>query len=108
MGEGRAPARRCAHTSTPCSGAIGSKRLALDDARAIEALIGEVGADTSGFQAYASGEGRASFERTAAALREAGIFDVPAYVIEREIFFGRQHLPMVRWLLSGKAGEPPI
>jgi 2-hydroxychromene-2-carboxylate isomerase len=85
-----------------------AQKLALDDARAIEALIGEIGADTSGFQAYASREGRTSFERTAAALREAGIFDVPAYVVEREIFFGRQHLPMVRWLLTGKAGEPPI
>ncbi|HTK97286.1 MAG TPA: DsbA family protein [Pseudomonadales bacterium] len=89
-------------------GRFWQQRLALDDAGAIEALIGEFGVDTAGFQSYASGEGRASFERTAAALREAGIFDVPAYVVEREIFFGRAHLPMVRWLLTGKAGEPPI
>ena len=41
-------------------------------------------------------------------LRGAGIFDVPAYVVEGEIYFGRQHLPMVRWMLTGKRGEPPI
>ncbi len=31
-----------------------AQKLALDDARAIEALIGEIGVDTSGFQAYAT------------------------------------------------------
>jgi 2-hydroxychromene-2-carboxylate isomerase len=83
-------------------------RLALDDAGEIEALISELGVDASGFRTYVGGEGRASFDRTATALREAGVFDVPAYVVEREIYFGRQHLPMVRWLLTGKQGEAPI
>jgi 2-hydroxychromene-2-carboxylate isomerase len=84
------------------------EHLRLDDINAIEAVLREVGADASRFPQYAVTEGRASFETAAAGLRAAGIFDVPAYVVEGEIFFGRQHLPMLRWLLTGKRGEPPI
>ncbi len=84
------------------------ERLQLDDVGAIEAVLRDVGADASGFRQYAGAEGRASFDAAAAGLRGAGIFDVPAYVLEGETFFGRQHLPMVRWLLTGKRGEPPI
>ena len=80
----------------------------LDDANAVDALLQGIGIDTSPFRVHAQGEGRATYEAAVAGLRGAGIFDVPAYVIEGEIFFGRQHLPMVRWLLTGKRGEPPI
>ena len=84
------------------------ERLQLDDANAVDALLQEIGIDTSRFRVHVQGEGRATYEAAVAGLRGAGIFDVPAYVIEGEIFFGRQHLPMVRWLLTGKRGEPPI
>ena len=38
---------------------------------------------------------------------DAGIFGVPTYVVDREVFFGREHLPMVRWLLEGRQGPAP-
>jgi len=38
---------------------------------------------------------------------DAGVFGVPSYVIDGELFFGREHLPMVRWLLGGKRGTAP-
>jgi 2-hydroxychromene-2-carboxylate isomerase len=84
------------------------ERLQLDDANAISALLQEIGVDASRFKEHAQGEGLASYAAAVSGLRAAGIFDVPAYVIEGEIFFGRQHLPMVHWLLTGKRGEPPI
>lgn len=84
------------------------ERLQLDDANAIDALLQEIGVDTRRFREHAQGEGRTNYDTLVVGLRGAGIFDVPAYVVEREIFFGRQHLPMVRWLLTGKRGEPPI
>ncbi len=84
------------------------ERLALDDANGIATLLQEIGVDASRFKEHARGEGRASYEAAVAGLRGAGIFDVPAYVIKGDIYFGRQHLPMVRWLLTGKRGEPPI
>lgn len=41
-------------------------------------------------------------------LTEAGVFSVPMYVVEGQTFLGRQHLPMIRWLLTGEQGQPPI
>src|SRR5262249_19140101 len=38
---------------------------------------------------------------------EAGIFGVPTYVVGGEILFGREHLPRIRWILSGRSGPPP-
>ena len=50
-------------------------------------------------------EGR--LRRLQAQLHGAGIFGVPTYVIDGEVFFGREHLPAVRWLLGGRQGPVP-
>ena len=81
--------------------------LNLEDADAIERVLDEAGARTAGFQDYATGEGRAlhdSIQRNAFA---AGIFGVPTFVIDGEVFFGREHLPRIRWMLTGRTGAPP-
>ena len=41
------------------------------------------------------------------AVFAAGIFGVPGYVVAGEYFWGREHLPMVRWLLLGRQGPAP-
>jgi 2-hydroxychromene-2-carboxylate isomerase len=41
-------------------------------------------------------------------LQERGLFQVPAYLVEEEVFYGRQHLPMIRWILAGRSGPIPI
>jgi len=83
-------------------------RLDVEDARAIAAVLGEAGVSTGGWDAFASGEGRDEYERLGRALREGGVFDVPAYIVDGDVFFGRQHLPMIEWLLTGRRGEPPL
>lgn len=80
----------------------------IEDAAAIAGVVEEVGADVEGIGEYLRGEGRQSLERLQESLHGAGVQNVPAYVVDGEIFYGRQHLPMVRWLLSGKQGQPPI
>ncbi len=82
--------------------------LEIESASALHDMLRELGAPTSGFERFAGREGRATLERVQAELREAGVFDVPAYRVEGDVFHGRQHLPMIRWLLSGRAGEPPL
>lgn len=85
-----------------------SEQLNIEDHAAIGALLGDIGADRDGWDAYLSGPGRAALALTSARLREAGVFDVPGYIVDNEIFFGRQHLPMIRWILGGRLGEAPI
>lgn len=41
-------------------------------------------------------------------LIERGIFSTPMYVVADQVFMGRQHLPMIRWILTGRLGVPPL
>jgi 2-hydroxychromene-2-carboxylate isomerase len=87
--------------------------LDIEDAVGVTRLMGDAGVDLSGWDDYCTVSGDARLQQLRAELRAAGIFNVPALVVSDdaespEIFYGRAHLPMVRWLLSGKAGPPPI
>jgi 2-hydroxychromene-2-carboxylate isomerase len=82
--------------------------LDLASAAAIGALIRDVGGDTRGWIDYAGAAGHAALEQTQQRLGEAGVFDVPAYLLGDEVFLGRQHLPMLQWILTGRRGEPPL
>ena len=37
---------------------------------------------------------------------DTGVFGVPTYLVEDEMWFGREHLPRVQWLLCGRSGQP--
>src|SRR5579872_4252458 len=83
------------------------RELDIEDIAVIERVLGEAGARTAGFREYALGEGRALHETIQTAAFDAGIFGVPTYIIDGEKFFGREHLPRVRWMLTGRVGAPP-
>ncbi len=83
------------------------RELDIEDASVIESVLAESGADLSGFAAYRSADGRARHAAMQLQIFDAGIFGVPSFIIDGELFFGREHLPRVRWLLSGKRGAAP-
>ncbi len=83
------------------------RELNLEDAEVIARVLDEAGARTAGFQEYASGEGRALHDLIQREAFDAGIFGVPTFVIGGEKFFGREHLPRIRWMLTGRSGAPP-
>ena len=60
-----------------------------------------------GFRAFADGPGRALHDATNEAAFDAGVFGVPTYLVGDEMWFGREHLPRVEWLLGGAAGPAP-
>jgi 2-hydroxychromene-2-carboxylate isomerase len=74
--------------------------LDLEDERSIRALLTEIGAPVSGFEAFAEGDGRTDLARIQSELRARGVFEVPTYLLNDDIFLGRQHLPLVRSRLS--------
>src|SRR5271163_4379929 len=74
--------------------------LNLEDERAIAALLAETGASVSGFEAFVKNEGRAELARIQSELREAGVFEVPSYNMNGEVYLGRQHLPLIRSMLA--------
>ena len=83
------------------------RELDLEDTATIKRVLDEAGAATAGFESYASGEGRTIHDRIQRQAFDAGIFGVPTYVVDGEMFFGREHLPRIRWMLTGRSGAPP-
>ncbi len=83
------------------------RELDAEDLQVVTGVLSEAGADVADFEAFQAGEGRAEHDAMQAAIFEAGIFGVPSYVVDGKLFFGRENLPMVRWLLKGKRGGAP-
>lgn len=82
--------------------------LDLEDRDALQAILGEVGAPQPFDEADAPGAPQAEFAALQASLAATGIFNAPTYLVEDEIFLGRAHLPMIRWILDGRVGPGPI
>ncbi len=85
-----------------------SQALDVSSPERVAGLVDAVSGDGAAFQAWAKGEGPAAAAALAAELRERGLFGVPGYVVGDEFFQGRQHLPMIRWILEGRSGPVPI
>ena len=83
------------------------RELDIEDPSVVRSVLREAGCDVAGFLEYLTGEGRAIHDEMQPMIFDAGIFGVPSYVVEGELFFGREHLPMVRWLLTGGKGAAP-
>jgi 2-hydroxychromene-2-carboxylate isomerase len=83
------------------------RELNIEDLSVIESVLGEAGASTADFRKYALGEGRELHDQIQLAAFDAGIFGVPTYLVGNEMFFGREHLPRIEWILSGRRGAPP-
>lgn len=83
------------------------RNLDIEDVAVVQGVLQEIGAKTAGFQAYAASQGRALHDDMQRATFGAGIFGVPTYIVGGEIFFGREHLPRIRWMLNGRAGAAP-
>ena len=83
------------------------RELDIEDVSVIEGVLRETGANTEQFREYLSGEGRALHDLIQRSAFDAGIFGVPTFIVEREMFFGREHLPRVKWILLGRHGPAP-
>jgi len=80
--------------------------LAVDDAGQVGDAVATLLGDDGGFAA-APDAALVALDAQQDALVQAGLFDAPGYVIGDEVFYGRQHLPMVRWHLDGAVGPAP-
>ena len=76
------------------------RELDLEDPRAIAEQLQQAGAPASGFAAWCEGPGRA---RYAAIQREAeagGVFGVPSWRVNGELFWGSERLPRIAELIA--------
>ena len=75
---------------------------------AVSALIDDSIGDGGAFESWCAEEGRDIARGLEEELRERGLGGAPCHLVEDEVFLGRQHLPMIRWILQGRDGAGPI
>jgi 2-hydroxychromene-2-carboxylate isomerase len=72
------------------------RELDIESLDAVAGVLQEAGADSAGFRDFVDGEGGAEHDRIRAEAEEAGVFGVPMFVVEGELFWGGDRLPQVR------------
>ena len=83
-------------------------RMDPADAQAAAAAIAAAGGECADFGAYLAGPAQGELNAVVAEARALGANDTPAFVVGGELYIGRQHLPVIRWWLTGQIGEPPV
>ena len=91
------------------------RELDAEDASVILAVLEKIGAPTEGFLKYAKTDGSALNNHLQESSFNAGIYGVPTYILpnesltdpQHEKFFGRENLPRISWLLTGRKGHAP-
>jgi 2-hydroxychromene-2-carboxylate isomerase len=72
------------------------RELDIEDPGVMAGVLAEVGADSAGFAPYSAGDGRQELDGICRAAEAIGVFGVPSFVIDGELFWGREHLPDIR------------
>jgi len=75
------------------------RELDIEDSAVVKAVLAEAGADTAGFIDYARSEGPDEVARVCRAAEQQGVFGVPSFILDGELFWGREHLPDIRDML---------
>jgi 2-hydroxychromene-2-carboxylate isomerase len=78
------------------------RELDIEDPQVIRQVLGEVGINASGFLGYLHGEGRQEHDRVRTEAENAGVFGVPSYLVNGELFWGAERLVRVRERLGLK------
>ncbi|MCC6706530.1 MAG: DsbA family protein [Gammaproteobacteria bacterium] len=72
------------------------RELDIESLTVLRALLNEFGFDGDGFEAYLNGAGRARYTAMQADAEAAGVFGVPSYLIDGELFWGLERIERVR------------
>jgi 2-hydroxychromene-2-carboxylate isomerase len=75
------------------------RELDIENPEVLDVVLAEADTEAAGFAAYAADEGRREVEAICRAAEEKGVFGVPSFVIDGELFWGREHLPDIRAML---------
>jgi len=79
------------------------RELDIEDPGVISMVLAGTGANTTGLPTYLAGQGREELENICRAAEAMGVFGVPTFVLNGELFWGREHLPDIREMLGAKA-----
>jgi 2-hydroxychromene-2-carboxylate isomerase len=81
------------------------RELDIDDLGVVSAALAEAGADAARFAAYAASDGPREVAQISREAEDKGVFGVPSFIVDGELFWGREHLPDIREMLAAPALE---
>jgi 2-hydroxychromene-2-carboxylate isomerase len=70
--------------------------LEIEDRHAIRSVLDEAGADTEGFFEFLDGEGRREHDRIRQEAHELGVFGIPTFVLDGELFWGGDRIALLK------------
>jgi 2-hydroxychromene-2-carboxylate isomerase len=76
------------------------RELDIEDREAIHGVLKETGIETAGFFNFLDGEGRGELALICREAEEMGVFGVPTFVLDGELFWGGDRIWMVREKLA--------
>lgn len=71
------------------------RELNIEDPKALEGVIAEVGLDPADFRRYAASEGPSDFAGAVAEADRDGVFGVPTFIVDGEPFWGNDRVDWV-------------
>ena len=84
------------------------RELDIERPENIAAVLAEAGAGAADFAAFAADQGRRELKELEGEAQAAGVFGVPSFLLaDGDLYWGREHLPHLRELLSRPASGPP-
>lgn len=83
------------------------RELDIEDIGVVEECLCSAGISSAGFQDFVTGKGRQIHDSLQELFHDCGLYGVPSYVMDGEVLRGREHIPYLRWRLSGSIGEAP-
>ena len=78
------------------------RELDIEAPEVIAAVLDEAGTDGGGFAAFLAGQGRREHDRILVEAEAAGVFGVPTFILDGELFWGHDRIPLLRERLAGE------
>ena len=75
------------------------RELDIENPAALEAILREAAANSTGFRDYLAGEGRREHDAVQEAAHGKGVFGVPSFIVKGELFWGSEYLQDIREML---------
>jgi 2-hydroxychromene-2-carboxylate isomerase len=83
------------------------RELDIENVDVLEQVLQSAGVEVDSFADYLADAGRAEHDELNESAFDAGVYGVPTYLVGDEMWFGREQLPRIEWLLKGGQGDAP-
>ena len=78
------------------------RELDIESEAILTCILQEAKVNTANFSKFLAEEGRSLHDTIQTEAEKIGVFGVPTYILDGELYWGREHLPLLRTRLTAK------